>query len=87
MVEGSVYKQYALSKTEIGLVLLIPPGLFLLTALFFYHVFIAVEDDTSLQALRNSWSLTAGHRLRLFALRLLVTVLIAVVSGLFCRVE
>ena len=51
-----------------GLFLLIIPGLFILTALYFYTFEIAVNDKNFIDAMSSSWDLTSGNRLRLFAL-------------------
>lgn len=55
-----------------GLFLLIIPGLFILTALYFYTFEIAVNDKSFIEAMKTSWSLTEGNRLRLFALGAIV---------------
>lgn len=57
-----------------GLFLLIIPGLFILTALYFYTFEIAVNDKNFIEAMKSSWNLTAGNRLRLFALGVIVFV-------------
>lgn len=65
-----------------GLIALIIPGIFLLVALYFWNVFVAVEDDNFIDALKNSWSLTDGNRLRLFALGFTVVVATGVFSSI-----
>ncbi|MFB6310982.1 MAG: hypothetical protein ABEH64_07345 [Salinirussus sp.] len=52
----------------IGLVLLVVPGVFLAVALFFFNYEIVIEGENAIDALVNSWSLTDGHRFRLFLL-------------------
>ena len=59
----------------VGSFLLVVPGLFFLVTLWFYDVFIAVEDTGFLDGLGESWSLTAGHRIPLFGLGLVVVLL------------
>ncbi|MDS0475419.1 hypothetical protein [Natrinema sp. 1APR25-10V2] len=59
----------------VGSVFLLVPGLFLLVALYYWSVFVAVEDQNFVQAFRSSWALTRGSRLRLFALGFLVVAL------------
>jgi len=54
----------------------------LFVALFFYNYDIVVEGSNALDALVSSWELTAGNRLRLFALGLLVGIAGAVVGGI-----
>ncbi|WP_331235849.1 hypothetical protein [Natronorarus salvus] len=67
----------------IGFLLLVIPGLFLLTALFFFDVYVLVEDDDFLASLQNSWALTGGHRLRLFALGVLYFVIVGALGIAF----
>ncbi len=67
----------------IGFVLLVIPGLFLLVSLFFWTVFVAVEDENFVEGLQSSWELTGGHRLVLFALGVVVAVVGFVVSLVF----
>jgi len=57
-----------------GFLLLVIPGLFLLTALYFYTFRIAVEDENFIQAFKSSYSLTEGNRLELFGLGVILTV-------------
>lgn len=63
-----------------GLILLIVPGLFLLTALFFWNFYVIIEDQNFIQGLRNSWELTQGNRLRLFILGALTLILTGVIN-------
>lgn len=65
----------------IGLVLLIIPGIFIALSLLFTTVLVAVEDAGVFGALRESWGLASGHRLRLFGL-MLVVMLVALAVGL-----
>lgn len=67
----------------IGFVLLIVPGLFLLVSLFFWEVFVAVENENFIEGFRHSWALTSGRRLRLFALGIVVLLVAVVVSIVF----
>lgn len=55
-----------------GLILFVIPGLYLLTALFFWSVFVAVEDRGFLDAMGRSWDMTAGHRWQVFGLVLVI---------------
>lgn len=52
----------------IGLILLIIPGIYLAVALYFFLIFIALEDESFIDALRSSWELTKGRRLSVFLL-------------------
>ncbi|MFB6309184.1 MAG: hypothetical protein ABEH35_07630 [Haloarculaceae archaeon] len=59
----------------VGFVLLVVPGVYMMVAFLFMTVFIAVEDDNFVTALKRSWSLTDGNRLDLFLLLLVVMAL------------
>jgi hypothetical protein len=63
-----------------GLVLLVVPGIFLAVTLFFFNYEIVVEGENAIDALANSYALTAGHRLRLFLLGAIFFLLGLVVS-------
>lgn len=80
LVVGSIVFAIALA---IGFVLFVIPGLFLLVSLIFWEVHVVVEDENFVDGFRNSWELTSGHRLRLFALGVVVAFVSVVVSALF----
>lgn len=63
----------------LGMVALVVPGLYLATSLLFGAVFVAVEDEGPVAALRSSWSLATGHRWRLLAL---LVVVVAIQAGI-----
>ena len=65
----------------IGFFLLIIPGIYLLTALVFFMVFIALEDDNFLESLSSSWELTKGRRMSVFLL-LVALLVVQVVVGI-----
>ena len=67
----------------LGFVFLVVPGIFLLVALAFWTVYVAVEDRNFVAAMQDSWGLTRGHRLRLFLLGVAVAVVALVVSAVF----
>lgn len=67
----------------LGFLLLVLPGFFLLVSLFFWNVFVVVDDRNFMEGFRSSWELTRGHRWRLFALGVAVLVVTAVVNLLF----
>lgn len=50
----------------VGLIALVIPGVFLATALAFTHVYVAGERANAVEAMRRSWALTRGNRLRVF---------------------
>lgn len=54
---------------------------FLVTALWFAPLRIAAEDDGAITALKRSWSLTSGNRLRLFGLGFVYVLVVAVVGA------
>lgn len=65
----------------IGLLLLILPGVFLAVCFYFSRPLIAVEDRGFVDALAESWRLTRGHRLRVFALFVIVVLVGLAVSA------
>jgi membrane-anchored glycerophosphoryl diester phosphodiesterase (GDPDase) len=67
----------------LGLVLFVVPGIFLLVALVFWTVYVAVEDRSFVEGMQESWALTRGHRMRLFLLGFAVAIVGVVVSAVF----
>jgi MFS family permease len=67
----------------LGFVAFVVPGVFLAVALAFWTVFVAVEDRNFLSAMRESWALTRGNRLNLFALGVVVFLVSLAVSIAF----
>lgn len=67
----------------IGFVLLFFPGLFLLVSLFFWTVYVVVEDENFVEGFQSSWALTKGNRIVLFALGVVVAIISVVVSWVF----
>ncbi len=66
----------------IGSVFLLVPGLFLLVSLYYWSVFVTVEEQNVIQAFRSSWLLTRGSRLRLFGLGVAVFAIAVVFNAL-----
>ncbi|MCU4753305.1 hypothetical protein OB919_15185 [Halobacteria archaeon AArc-curdl1] len=68
-----------------GTILFVIPGLFVLVSLYYWAVFVAVEDDNALEGFRRSYRLTRGNRIRLFGLGVAVvglgTIALALVSA------
>ena len=60
---------------SLGFVALVVPGFFLLVTLYFWSVFVAVENDNFVTAFKRSWGLTKGNRVRLFFLGVAVVLL------------
>ena len=67
----------------LGFVAFVVPGVFLLVVLAFWTVFVAVEDESFVGAMRSSWALTRGSRLDLFALGIVMFVVAFAVSFAF----
>jgi len=66
----------------IGTVLLVIPGIIAYTAFLFMIVYITVEDENFIAALRDSWTLTRGHWLRVFGLLVILGVVVGIFSGI-----
>jgi hypothetical protein len=66
---------------SIGTVLLVVPGIVAYVAFIFMLLYVAVDDENFVAALRDSWNLTRGNWLRLFALLVILFVGIGIVSG------
>jgi hypothetical protein len=64
----------------VGTLLLVVPGIFAYVSFVFMIVFVASEDENFLAALRHSWELTRGERLRVFALLAVLFVGTAIVG-------
>lgn len=67
----------------VGFVALIIPFFFLLVSLFFWNVYVIVEDQNFVEGFRNSWALTKGNRIMLFVLGVVVVIVYVVVGGIF----
>lgn len=67
--------------TAIGLVLLVVPGVYIALSFFFVRQEIAVADKNFIDALRDSWSLTAGNRWELLGLAVIVFVINLIASS------
>lgn len=67
----------------LGLVLFIVPGLYIMSALYFWTIYVAVEDQNFIEAFKSSWKLTEGNRLKVFLLLLVLMTISAVLSGVF----
>lgn len=70
----------------LGTILFIIPGLIAYVAFLFMPVYIAVEDENFVAALRDSWRLTRGHWIPLFVLLLIVFVGLSLVPGILSAV-
>lgn len=67
----------------IGFLLLIIPGLFLLSTLAFWNVYVLVEDDNFVEGFSRSWTLTEDNRLAVLLLLFVVGILSAIVGFVF----
>ncbi|GAB6862162.1 hypothetical protein ACFR97_05910 [Haloplanus litoreus] len=56
----------------VGFALLIVPGVFLLVGLVFMAMYVAVDGDNFVTAMRRSWALARGNRLSILGLVLVV---------------
>ncbi|MCX2818252.1 hypothetical protein EGH25_02655 [Haladaptatus sp. F3-133] len=65
----------------IGIVLLVVPGIYLITALIFFMIFVALEDENFLESLSSSWELTEGRRISVFLL-LMALLVVQVAVGI-----
>lgn len=63
------------AAVAVGLLALILPGVFLAVALFFFNFEVIVEGENAIDALANSYALTAGDRIELFLLGAVFVVL------------
>lgn len=63
-----------------GFLLLVIPGIFISVSLSLFGVFVAVEDDGPVAAMKHSWGLVKGNRVTLFVLLIIVSVIVRVVS-------
>ena len=64
----------------VGFVFLFVPGVFLAVSLVFAVPLVAIEDAGVVEALKRSWALAKGNRIRLFLLGVVVFVLGLLVS-------
>lgn len=67
----------------IGTILLLVPGIIAYVALVFTPLFVAVDDENAVTALRKSWRLTRGNWIRLFVLLLVLFVVVGLGSAAF----
>lgn len=66
----------------IGSILLLIPGLFLLVSLYFWFVFVIVEDENFYEAFQSSWALARGNRWTLAGIGLIVLVAGWIIMGI-----
>jgi hypothetical protein len=71
----------------VGFVLLIVPGIFLAVSFAFATLVVAVEDAGVLEALKRSWALSSGNRIRLFVLGVILVVVSMLFSIIFTALE
>lgn len=70
----------------VGFALLFVPGVFLLVSLLFVPVYVAVEGDNFVTAMRRSWALARGDRLAVLGLVLVVVAIGLAVGAVFAVV-
>lgn len=59
----------------LGLMVFVLPGIFLAVAFYFLRQEIALQDKNFVSGMADSWRLTKGHRIEVFAVALLVFVI------------
>ena len=70
----------------IGFLLLFVPGIILLVGLYFWFVLVVVEDQSFVEAFRNSWAMTKGDRWSVFGLGVIVMVVDSTLYGVLFAV-
>lgn len=67
----------------VGLVLFVVPGIFLAVAFYFLRQEIALKDKNFVDAMADSWRVTKGHRIQVFAIALFLVVVsqLEVIAG------
>lgn len=70
----------AIALIGIGFLLIIP-GLYLLVSLVFWYVYVADQNTDFIDAYRQSWRITHGHRWRILALLLIVFMATILLQG------
>jgi len=78
LIGGGILVGIAVS---IGLAFLVLPGIYLGACFLFFLFEVSVEDERAIAALRRSWALSEGHRLKLAVIVLLSGVVGGVVGG------
>lgn len=63
----------------IGMVALVIPGIFLFTVLYLWNFYVIDRGENFIEAMKSSWNVTEGNRLRL----LILIVIVLVGTGLF----
>jgi len=82
-LNGFVGGVVVLGLVAVGLGLFVLPGLFFAVAFYFLRQEVALKNKNFVQAMADSWRLTKGHRLQVFALAAIVVLLsqLGVVAG------
>ncbi|MDY6769623.1 MAG: hypothetical protein SVU88_01485 [Candidatus Nanohaloarchaea archaeon] len=65
----------------VGFLLFVVPGVYLMLSLFFWTLYVAVEDESFYEAFQSTWELTKGHKWQLLAL-IIGIVAVNIVLGL-----
>jgi hypothetical protein len=73
-LNGFIGSIVVLGLIMVGSVFLIIPGVFFAVVFFFMRQQIALKNDNFVEAMAESWRLTKGHRIEVFALGLLVVI-------------
>lgn len=67
----------------LGFIALILPFFFLLVSLYFWNVYVIVEDENFVEGFSNSWAVTRGNRIVLFLLGVFVVIVTFVIGAVF----
>lgn len=65
-----------------GFALFVIPGIFLAVSLVYWQFFVIMEGQNFVEAMKSSWNMTKGRRLRVFGLVVAASVVAAVISAL-----
>ena len=66
-----------------GFIAFVIPEFFLLVNLYFWNVFVIVENQNFIEGFKRSWNLTQGNRLELFGLGVILVFAALIFGGVF----
>jgi hypothetical protein len=65
----------------LGLIFLIIPGVFLYVSLYFWSLFVIVEDQNFIEAFKSTWNLTKGNKWNIFGLIAIVFLIVFIINA------
>lgn len=65
----------------VGILLLVIPGILVLTALMLLPPVVVLEEQGGFAALNRCWQLSKGHRLRIFVIGIITLIIISIISS------